>query len=521
MTAAAMESYFNDVAALLDRSLAAGEVYTCRFDAEVSDFVRLNRGKVRQPGTVTQRYLRLHLINGRRHAEHCLTVSGDLARDRDAIAAALVTLRSALAALPEDPHLDYATENHSSQVVRSAPLPHAEQVIDEVLDTATGLDLVGIYAAGPICRGFANSLGQRNWHETSSFSLQWSLYQRTDKAVKTAYSGFEWRGSEFAAKMAGARERLALLAAPSRSLAPGRYRAYLTPSAMEEIAGMLCWGGFSGRALATRQSCLFRLKDGDAALDPGVAFEENTADGLPCVQDDSFTRPSSVPLVSDGRLVGSLVANRAPREFALPANGANALKLPNRSTCPGELATADALAMIDTGLYVGNLWYLNFSDRHACRLTGMTRFASFWVEGGKIVAPVDVMRFDDSVFRLFGEQLVALTAERELVVSSDTYRARSVSSMRLPGAVVRDMAFTLARAERGQSARCPGTRHRQCFPRGSGCLTPGYIAAVRDVTRARGSPSRRGASPWGSRRAASACTAAADGGRSRPSRRSR
>ena len=325
------------------------------------------------------------------------------------------------------------------------PLPHAEQVIDEVLDTATGLDLVGIYAAGPICRGFANSFGQRNWHEVSSFSLQWSLYQRTDKAVKTAYSGFEWRGSEFAAKMAGARERLALLAAPSRSLAPGRYRAYLTPSAMEEIAGMLCWGGFSGRALATRQSCLFRLKDGDAALDPGVAFEENTADGIaPAFQDDGFTRPSSVPLVSDGRLVGSLVSPRTAREFALPANGANASEAPESlDMAPGELATADALAMLDTGLYVGNLWYLNFSDRPACRLTGMTRFASFWVEGGKIVAPVDVMRFDDSVFRLFGEQLVALTAERELVVSSDTYRARSVSSMRLPGAVVRDMAFTL------------------------------------------------------------------------------
>jgi predicted Zn-dependent protease len=445
MSAMAMECYFGEVVALLDRSLAAGEVYTCRFDAEVSDFVRLNRGKVRQPGTVTQRYLRVHLINGRRHAEHCLTVSGDLARDRDAIAAALVTLRSTLAALPEDPHLDYATENHSSQVVRSAPLPHAEQIIDEVLDTATGLDLVGIYAAGPICRGFANSLGQRNWHEVSSFSLQWSLYQRTDKAVKTAYSGFEWRGSEFAAKMAGARERLALLAAPSRSLAPGRYRAYLTPSAMEEIAGMLCWGGFSGRALATRQSCLFRLQDGDAALDPGVAFEENTADGIaPAFQDDGFTRPSSVPLVSHGRLVGSLVSPRTAREFALPANGANASEAPESlDMAPGELATADALAMLDTGLYVGNLWYLNFSDRPACRLTGMTRFASFWVEGGKIVAPVDVMRFDDSVFRLFGEQLVALTAERELVVSSDTYRARNVSSMRLPGAVVRDMAFTL------------------------------------------------------------------------------
>jgi predicted Zn-dependent protease len=445
MTAAAMESYFNEVAALLDRSLGPGEVYTCRFDAEVSDFVRLNRGKVRQPGTVTQRYLRVHLIHGRRHAEQCLTVGGDLASDRDAIATALVTLRSSLAALPEDPHLDYATEIHSSRVVRGAPLPHAEEIVDQVLDTASGLDLVGIYAAGPICRGFANSLGQRNWHEVTSFSLQWSLYQRTDKAVKTAYSGFEWREDEFAARMTGARERLALLAAPSRSLSPGRYRAYLTPSAMEEIAAMLCWGGFSGRALATRQSCLFRLKDGATAFDPAVAFAENTAEGIaPSFQDDGFARPPSVPLVSEGRLADALVSPRTAREFALPANGANASEAPESlDMAPGELATADALAALDTGLYVGNLWYLNFSDRPACRLTGMTRFASFWVEGGKIVAPVDVMRFDDSVFRLFGEQLVGLTAERELMVSSDTYRARNVSSMRLPGAVVRDMAFTL------------------------------------------------------------------------------
>jgi predicted Zn-dependent protease len=73
----------------------------------------------------------------------------------------------------------------------------------------------------------------------------------------------------------------------------------------------------------------------------------------------------------------------------------------------------------------------------------MTRFASFWVQSGKVAAPVNVMRFDDSVFRLFGEQLVALTAERELIASSDTYRARSLASMCLPGAVVRDMAFTL------------------------------------------------------------------------------
>src|SRR5438105_7233751 len=445
MKPANIEEYFNEVAALLDRSVAAGETYTCRLDGEVSDFVRLNRGKVRQPGTVTQCYLRLHLIAGRRHAEQCLTVAGDLGRDRVAIAAALATLRATIAALPEDPHLSFATDIRPSRVIRSSPLPAGEEIVETILDAADGGDLVGIYAGGPVYRGFANSLGQRNWHEVRSFNLQWSLYHRADKAVKTVYGGFEWVSETFAAKMAGARERLALLAVPARSLEPGSYRAYLTPSAMEEIAGMLCWGGFSGRALATRQSCLFRVQDGEAAFDPSVGFTENTVDGVaPAFQGEGFTRPAAVPLVREGRLVGSLVSPRTAKEYALATNGANAAEMPESlDMAGGELSASDALAVLDSGLYIGNLWYLNFSDRPACRMTGMTRFASFWVEHGKIAAPVNVMRFDDSLFRLLCDRLVGLTSERELVVDANSYRSRNVGSMRLPGAVVSEMAFTL------------------------------------------------------------------------------
>jgi len=53
------------------------------------------------------------------------------------------------------------------------------------------------------------------------------------------------------------------------------------------------------------------------------------------------------------------------------------------------------------------------------------------------------MRFDDSLFRLLGDRLVGLTSERELVVDANSYRSRNVGSMRLPGAVVSEMAFTL------------------------------------------------------------------------------
>jgi len=447
---ATMESYFHDLAALLDSLLQAGEAYTASFSAETSDFVRMNRGKVRQPGTVAQRYLEIDLIRGSRHASHLVSLSGDLGADRGTIASAVAATRSALSDVADDPHLLIATAVNSTRDVRGGPLPAAEVIIDAVLDAAQGTDLVGLYAGGPVHRGFANSHGQRNWHEATAFNLQWSLYHRADKAVKCALSGFAWDDDALRAKMAAARVELSHMTRAAKALSPGKYRAYLAPAAMEDIASMLCWGGFSARALATKQSSLTRMQpangSGDAVyLDPSVTITEATADGVaPAFQGEGFVRPARVPLIEAGRLTGSLVSPRTEREFGLQANGANGWETPESlAMAGGTLAAKDALAALGTGLFVGNLHYLNYSDRPACRLTGMTRFATFWVEGGAIVAPVEVLRFDDTVFRMLGPNLEALTAETELLLASDTYGARQLSSMRVPGALLSAMTFTL------------------------------------------------------------------------------
>ncbi len=244
--------------------------------------------------------------------------------------------------------------------------------------------------------------------------------------------------------MADARERLALISRPAKALEPGKYRAYLAPRAMEEIAGLLCWGAFSGRALATKQSPLGRMQAGER-LDSRITIAEDTAAGVaPAFQGEGFTRPDRVALIESGALVGSLVSPRTAREFGIAANGANGYEMPEAlSVSGGDLATRDALAALDTGLAVGNLWYLNYSDRPACRMTGMTRFATFWVEKGKVVAPVNVLRFDDTLYRMLGSKLEALTAETELLLDADTYGERGLRSSRLPGALVSELAFTL------------------------------------------------------------------------------
>ena len=73
----------------------------------------------------------------------------------------------------------------------------------------------------------------------------------------------------------------------------------------------------------------------------------------------------------------------------------------------------------------------------------MTRFATFWVENGEIVAPLSVMRFDETLYRMLGENLVGLTAEREWVLDPGSYFERTTSSGRYPGALVEDFNFTL------------------------------------------------------------------------------
>jgi predicted Zn-dependent protease len=73
----------------------------------------------------------------------------------------------------------------------------------------------------------------------------------------------------------------------------------------------------------------------------------------------------------------------------------------------------------------------------------MTRFATLWVENGRIAAPLNVMRFDETLYRMLGENLLGFSAERNLILDSGTYGGRSTSSSRMPGALVKDFTFTL------------------------------------------------------------------------------
>src|SRR5690606_4364268 len=99
------------------------------------------------------------------------------------------------------------------------------------------------------------------------------------------------------------------------TLKPGSYRAYLAPAAMDEIAGMLCWGGFSAQALATGNSALQRLYNGDATLSPQVSFAEQVSGSLSPAFSDEGSPRLDVSLIDHGQAHERLISARSAAEF--------------------------------------------------------------------------------------------------------------------------------------------------------------------------------------------------------------
>jgi len=440
-----MQEQFFQLADAVFAALTGDEIASLSLASERSSFARLNHARVRQAGEVAQDVVSLTLIRGRRHATASRTLGGRPDDDAAALRASLAELRETLAVLPDDPHLLY--DEHPRTAVEAAPdeLPAAPDAVAAVLAAGAGHDLVGLWQSGAVHRGFASSLGHRLLKTSHSFHLDFTLYAQRDKAAKGRYAGTRFDDAALRDRIGRGARQVEILRRPEKRIDPGDYRVYLTPGAMLELADLIAWTGFGAKAHRAKQTVLLRmLDDGGATLAPAVSMAEDASTGVaPPFLPGGFARPARVDLVTGGRLTGALVSPRSAKEYGL-AVSADAAEYPSSlAMAPGDLPEAEALARLGTGIYVTDTWYTNYSDISAGRITGMTRFATSWVEDGELVAPLAVMRFDDTIYRMLGSELEALTAERDWLLDGSTYGQRSTGSMLLPGALIRSMTFTL------------------------------------------------------------------------------
>lgn len=435
---------FDAVGAAVDRYARAGEAVFAWLRAERSDFVRVNAARVRQAGSVERSVLSIRMFRAGRQAQIRCTLAaprGTAARVREALAA----LRSAIEPLPVDPFACFEQEPGRSEHIARADAAAPDEVLAAIVDGAGDADLVGLYAGGSVVRALASNLGHRHYHEATSASFDFSIHCAAGQASKHMWSAPRWDAVALRSSLHAAREQARILARPARRLEPGAYRALLAPAAIADLVSLLGWGGFSERALRSGQSPLARAQRGEMRFDPSFAIVDDLdALGVPRFQPEGFVRPARSVLVEGGRPVQRLVSPRSALEFGVAGNGADDDERPSAPCVgAGQLDESALLDALGTGIAIPNLWYLNWSDRQACRATGMTRFATLWVENGVAVAPVAPMRFDDSLYRLFGEGLLGLGARVETIPEVQTWEGREPGGVRAPAALVDALRFTL------------------------------------------------------------------------------
>ncbi len=444
-TLAALETSFAQVVEALLHQVEPGEHLTLKLSSERSQFIRFNHAKVRQIGNVVDGCLKLTLIRDQRTSYRTFPFTGDLEIDLQQAQIAFADLRQAVPQLPIDPYLVIPAGTSTSRDVNSGQLLAPESVTSTVLPVVAELDFTGIYAAGLLVRGYADSSGQKHWFATNSFALDYSLFGTNGEAVKGTLAGSTWDTEAYKTQIQESKTQLQLLFAPPKQLSRGQYRTYLAPAAVAELLGMLSWGGISEATLQQGNSALNELRRGQKRLSPRFTLKENFQHGLvPRFNEWGETAPLDLPLIVAGQLVNALVSDRTAKEYGVAANGANGSEgLRSPEISPGTLSRDQILSELDTGLYVSNLHYLNWSDRPTGRITGMTRYACFWVENGKIVAPIENLRFDESLYRFWGKSLIDFTNFQEFIPEVGTYGGRQLGGCWVPGMLTEGFTYTL------------------------------------------------------------------------------
>ncbi len=448
------ERVFTDLVAAIAQQLdhpstSAATHFSASLSGENSQFTRFNGSKVRQSGHVCDGQLQITLMSAERTTTAKVPFVGEFETDWATAQRAIARLQAEFPHLPVDPYIvvPIASSHGQSRELRGGQLLPAEAVAETLLEPVQALDFSGLYAGGLAYRAYGDSAGNRHWFEAPSFTLDYSLFgDRPNQAVKGTLAGDQWSLADYSQAIAKTQQQLALLARPTKAIPKGCYRTYLAPAAVGDVIETLIWGGGLGEAdLRQGNSAFGKLERGEVSLSAKFSLSENFARvGVARFNSLGEVSPAQLPVIQQGQWMNSLVSSRSAKEYGKASNAANVGEIMRAPVVdPGQIREQDILKDLGTGLYLSNLHYLNWSDLTAGRITGMTRYACFWVEDGEIIAPIENLRFDDNLYRFLGEGLLGLTQAQTFLPAVGTYDRRSLGGMWMPGMLIDQFRYTL------------------------------------------------------------------------------
>lgn len=439
-----MINYIKKLSTAAFSHLQNNEDLAFNLHSEESDFIRFNHSKVRQNTTVNQHELTLQYQKDQRSYRFRFNLSLNFDQDLLKITNAIKQIRQDLPSTDVSPQFVPIVNNGTSEVFKKVNRPATNEIIAIICSTFSDSDLAGLWCSGPLRQAAINSKGQFHYFETDYFFFDYSLYNGP-QAAKSFYSEDEWNLQNFISTAQQAKNTLALLKKPVVKIKPGLHKAYLGPMAVAEILGLFNWRALSRSSYEQGFAPLKKLVEKEVTLSPKFTLVENLELGYSTPFNGlGEIGPGQLALIENGSMKNFLVSTATANEYKLTSNFADSYEqMRSPEIRAGALEEKDILKNLGTGLYLSNLHYINWSDPQAARITGMTRFACFWVEKGEIVGPIQDLRFDETLFNIFGKNLLELTKNQQVYTDTATYLRRSLGAVKVPGALIELMNFTL------------------------------------------------------------------------------
>lgn len=448
------ENWFDQLTTSLFSQLQNKEELALSLNAEQPTYLRFNQSKLRQNTTITNIVVDFSLTQSKKKSQASIVFTGNISHDLEFGKQHLIRLRDECESLPEDPLVTAVPSGKNSDQKTFGHMPEVSQVLSLITELVGSEDFAGLFAMGPHIKAYVNSKKLRHWFSTESYFLDYSIYaineEGKDKAVKGSFSGVDWYPEGLQANLEFSKSIIPALKKKNVVLTPGKYKAYLAPAALAEVIGVFSWGGtLSLSSFKKGLSAFSKLIKNEVQLSPLFTLKENFSSGsVPAFNSFGEVAAPTLSIIQNGKIENLLISARSEKEYGDPSNGAEVggwggeyLRAPE--IAGGNLAQSEILKELGTGIFISNLHYINWSDTTNARVTGMTRYACLWVEDGKIIAPIEDMRFDMSLYNLLGDRLINLTKQQALDPNTDTYFFRAIGGRLIPGALVKDFEFSL------------------------------------------------------------------------------
>ncbi len=319
---------------------------------------------------------------------------------------------------------EYAPVDHFDDTTRGATPDDRAEVVAAFVAAGEGMEAAGYCSTTSQVHALRSTSGLRCASRTTMAQID--AIHRAAAASGPPTDGYGQRTSTRFADLNGARIG-AVAAQKARggkdpmSLPPGSYEVVLEPRAVASVLLFPAWLGFNGKAFAEGMSFVHL---GEAQFDTQISIWDDATDprALGRAYDAEGTPKRRLDLVRDGVTVGLAHDRRSAALAGVESTGSSIGSdafggYPLDLFLGGGDATRDELiASVERGLLVTDFWYNRILDPKTQVVTGLTRNGLFLIEHGEVVAPVQNLRYTQSVVAGLGPgHVLGLGNDAELV----------------------------------------------------------------------------------------------------------